>query len=374
MTALPSERQYLRGPWPWSRPRDTADCPRCGRDTCSGCEKPRGVVVQSAADFLAKAQDTPTWLIPDLMPAGGCTMFHGRPRSMKSLAALAMNVDAALGLPVFGHPRMKASRPLRCAYLSEEDSSGLVAARLRWFLAGRAAAPPDTLWLSARKGLNLESASGQADVLDVVNRLGIELLTLDTARAFAASIDKGPSDAAEVIRFLRALLTETPLRSLAIVAHDTKPSRDGKDERARAERASGGALLAAVDCPVNFERLSDREALAVPDRFKVTADPKPFRLTFESASPAGEAFREWLRVEAVETDEQTATQDHLLDAVLDVVTKADCWLSTNAIAERCRPRRRGDVLGALKQLGDAGRIASRTGTRNSTEYRSALNA
>jgi hypothetical protein len=331
--------------------------------------KPRPLVVDTAASFLALAQDAPQWLVPELVASRGITMFHGRPRSMKSLSALSLAVNVSIGVPAFGSARFVAARPLRTVYMTEEDSRGLVATRLRWLLAGvdRSTAP-EGLWLSARKGLSLETPDSQAQIHDVIDQLAPDLLLFDTGRAFAPSVDKGPSDAAGPIRFLRLLLADTCLEGIVLVHHDTKPTRDGQDSRARSERASGGALLAATDCPIGFERLSDRAALAVPDRYKPSTDPAPFRLTFESATPAGESFREWLRVSASASDERHEAEQKATASVVAALEDADTWLSGSALAERVGGRRQ-DVFATLRSLADAGRVATRDAKRGAKEYR-----
>lgn len=331
-------------------------------------EARRPLVVEPAGRFLAQAGNAPIWLITDLVAFGGITMLHGRPRSMKSLTALELAVGATLGRPGFGAERFAVERALRVAYMTEEDSAALVSARLRWLLAGHKAAPPDTLWLSARKGLSLEEAASQAQIHDAVTSLALDLAIIDTGRAFAPSVDKGPSDAAGPIRFLRSILSETCLSGVVVVHHDTKPGRDGQDARARSDRASGGALLAAADCPIGFERLSDRATLAVPDRFKVSADPQPFRLTFTSASDPGESFKDWVVVAASASDERHEAEEKVTTSVATVLEQADEWLSGSAIAERAGGRRQ-DVFTALRTLAEAGRVNVRDGKRGAKEYR-----
>ena len=298
----------------------------------------------------------------------GITMVHGRPRSWKSLAVLALAVSASLNQPIFGNARFKAEGPLRCVYMTEEDSRNLVAARLRWLIAGHYAQAPDSLWLSARRGLSLEAAESQAQIHDVVTSLSPDMLIFDTGRAFAPSVDKGPADAAPTIRFLRALLAETCLRSLLIVHHDTKPARDGKDERARSERSSGGILLSAADCPIGFERLSDRAALVVPDRYKVSADPAPFRLDFESATPAGDSFKEWLRVKA--SDESSSDPADVRDLALQervlIYLRDNPGSAGNAVAKGLRAGKQA-VLGALGALAEAGKVDS-VGEKRKTSW------
>lgn len=325
--------------------------------------KPGRLLMQTAGEFLALGDTAPAWTVPSLVPEKGSTMFNGRPRSFKSLAAEALLVSAALHRPVFGRTEWLADRPLRCGWIGEEDGANLTGARLRWLLAGHEADPPETLWLCARKGLSLETPRGQADIHAIINDLQLDVVVFDTARALAPSIDKGPADASGAIAFNRALLAETCLRGSIFVAHDTKPGRDGVDERSRSERASGGAILAAMDCPIGFERVSDREALVVPDRFKTGSDPAPFRLTWESATPAGQPFGGWLRAtasDAAGTDAKAAILD---DAVVAWVT--DHAGETQNAVVRGVGRNRLHVTESLNRLFKAGRLDQAPGPRGS---------
>lgn len=354
-------------------------CARCGREACDGsCPAPEPepeptspapeVILEPASTFLARASSAEEWLVPGLVPTGGLAMFHGRPRSMKSLAALEVCVACSLGEAPFALPQFKPARPLRVGYISEEDGRNLIAPRLAWMLCGRGMSEaPAGLFLSARRGLLLEDAESQARIRGAVDALELELLWLDTARALAPSVDQGPADAARAVRFLRELLAETSLRGLALVHHDVKPSRDGLDTRARAERSSGGALLAAVDCPVGFERLSERAALAVADRYKVGSQPAPFKVEFQSATAEGEAFREWVRAIGTDTDERAEALARVGPAVLKALEEAGEWLNTAALVEAAGARR-ADVIAVLGRLVDAQRVSWRPGPRGAREY------
>ena len=41
-------------------------------------------------DLLAKEIDAPPWIIPNVLPAGGCTIVAGQPKAGKSWATLDM--------------------------------------------------------------------------------------------------------------------------------------------------------------------------------------------------------------------------------------------------------------------------------------------
>jgi hypothetical protein len=322
----------------------------------------RKIGFEPADAFLARldAQGDPGWVVGDLVPEDGIAVWHGRPRSMKSLAALEMSLAAAIAEPAFGCERFATSTgDGSVLYLTEEDGARLIAMRLRLMLAGRGLkTAPSRLRILSRPGWNLEQTSDQAAVLTAIREVSPApvLLTIDPARGSMPALDKGPSDAASAIRFVRQLQRETSIRAVLILHHDIKPPRDGKDERARAERASGGAVFSIADCPVNFERVDDRSCFPVPSTFKVGADPKPFRILFESATPPGEPFRDFLRARTITTDERTEAATRAEAEVLRVLDAADDWMGTDAVIERSGPGRRADKLAALKKLAEAGRV------------------
>ncbi len=332
-------------------------------------DQKNGPVLVSAADFLAATEDQEEWLVPRLAPLGGMVMFHGRPRSMKSLAALAALLAIARGEAPWGVPDFEPERPIRCAYFSEEDGKFVVAARLRWLLAGfKAATPPATLMIEARRGLSLDDEASQRRIRDEITQHGVEFAWFDTARAMAPGVDQGPADAAGAVRFLRSLLAETGLKSIGLTHHDVKPARDGIDTRARSEKASGGALLAAVDCPIGFTRIDDRSTLVVPDRYKVGADPHPVRLEFHSATLPGEQFKEWVTVVARDSDERQERLASIEPDIVRVLEETGDWMTVNKIREAVG-KQNSDVGAVLASMLRRGAVEFQEGKRNAKNYR-----
>jgi hypothetical protein len=328
-------------------------------------EAARTLTFESADSFLARleAQGDPGWMVGDLVPEDGIAVWHGRPRSMKSLAALEMNLACATDAPAFGCDRFATTtRGGSVLYLTEEDGERLIASRLRLMLAGRgldARSALERLKLLSRPGWNLEQTADQSHLMAAIREVSPPpvMLTLDPARGSMPALDKGPSDAAIAIRFLRRMLRETTIRAVLILHHDVKPARDAKEDRSRAERASGGAVFSIADCPVNFERVSDRSCFAVPSMFKVGADPRPFRIDFESGTPAGEPFRRFVRARAAASDEDGGLRDRVLAYV-----KANPWSAT-AEVDRGVSVRGGESARYLAQLQVGGMVESASGEK-----------
>jgi hypothetical protein len=280
---------------------------------------------ETAPEFVDRIQSMPpmSWLVDELLPDEGIVAWHGRPRSMKSLCALETSLALTQNRPAFGNDRFGCPHgALSVLYLTEEDSERLFAFRLNLLLAAEGCpALPALLRIRIRPGWNLESADGQAALIEAVHRCQPEprVLVIDPARGSLPSVDGGPKDAAEAVGFLRLILRETSVKTLLLPHHDLKPNREKEDLRPRPERASGGIVFSIADCPVNFERVDERTCLAVPSHYKVSNDPLPFRVRFESATPIGEPFRDWLRATgATQTEEQT-TDERDRQKVLDYV-------------------------------------------------------
>ena len=187
---------------------------------------------------------------------------------------------------------------------------------------------------------------------------------IDPARASLPSIDGGPKDAAQARAFLLTILRSTSIRVILLVHHDLKPSRDLKDDRTRAERASGGITFSMADTMMGFERLNDPECMAVPSAYKVGSDPKPFKIRFESETPRGEGFRGFLRAIAESAEEDEGTRDKVLEYVT-----ANPWRATGEIDRGARIAT-GEAARYLAQLEAAGQVRSVTGPEAKARGRS----
>ena len=100
----------------------------------------------------------------------------------------------------------------------------------------------------------------------------------------------------------------------------------------------------------------------MPDRYKVSADPAPFRLLFESSTPVGQPFREWLRVTATDTSSIDA-QAVALDEAVHAWVCQNPGLSQNAVVKGVQ-KNRDKVTAALARLFEGGRLDQIEGTRN----------
>jgi hypothetical protein len=363
-----SERGALRLVEPERRLRPNAD-PDAWESGAGKAEdlaartEPRGPRFEWAVDFLARTEAEPERppKIRELWPGEGVFMRNSRPRGMKSLGLIEESLAATSNSgPAYHCERFEVPRPLKVAYLTEEDSERVVRARLHWLMAGRNVTDAGHLALLCRPGWNLETDLGAESLLVELRRLEPEVLVIDPARASMPGIDGGPKDGAVGAMLIRRILRETSVHLIGFGHHDTKPGREGVDVRARAEKASGGVLFSIADAPIGLTRQSDRETLAWPSHFKQGPDPAPFVIRFESATPTG-PFRDFVRAVAVpygEVEDSTALKERevllrLLDEQGAVVTR---------VAEAALPgARNGTAARHLAALEAAGKVRSVTG-------------
>ena len=337
----------------------------------------RSPIAESLRDFLARIRKLPEpgWFVRDLLPDEGIVVWHGRPRSMKSLCAVETCLSLSLGEHALGIPRFGVPAGAGVLYLTEEDPDRIVGFRLRLMLAARGileGQEPEGFRLKIRPGWDLEHIEGQEYLLNTIAEtekamsLPLRVLTIDPARASMPGMDGSPKDAAAARGFLLRILRETSIRTILIPHHDVKPARDSKDDRGRPERASGGVTFSMGDCMVNFERLNDRECLAVPAAYKVGSDPAPFRVRFESETPAGQGFRGFLRAVAETSTEGESDRER--QQVLAYVREHP-WLATRDV-DRGAGTRSGETIHHLAALEAAGMIVRITGMEAKEKGRS----
>ena len=299
------------------RQGDASDCRTCGRDTCTGCN-----VAESLPDLLARVDsiaERPD-RVGELIPDEGIVGWGGRPRAMKSLSAEDVLLSLVLGEPyALGNPRFKIPEPGAVLWLSGEDSERTIGTRARLLLAGRDKPALERLVnfrVKVARGLNLEVRESQDAVVRMINETAptmtrpLEVLLIDPTRSFTPGFDGGPKDGHPGRQGLERIRRETGIKVIVLLAHETKPGRlDKGDTRPHAERFSGGIIFSISDCPVSFGRQDDRTTLATPSMYKLSADPQPFRIRFESETPSGQPFRSFIRAVAQDVNASDAAAE-----------------------------------------------------------------
>ncbi|MCW4014258.1 MAG: AAA family ATPase, partial [Candidatus Bathyarchaeota archaeon] len=99
--------------------------------------KPKAIRLEgyTAKDLMASAFPAPFWVVEDILPAG-LTIVVGKPKFGKSIFALNLSLDVAMGNRAFGKFPTRAASVL---YLGLEDTPRRLQDRLRLILNGREA-------------------------------------------------------------------------------------------------------------------------------------------------------------------------------------------------------------------------------------------
>lgn len=307
--------------------------------------------VEALPDFMSRVSELPAprWLVPDLVPEDGCTLFHGQPRDGKTLAVLDLLLGMATGSPPFGLERLAPERPSRVLYMTEEDSERRTHERLRLLMAGRGLSTvPDTFSLAVRRGVDLDAEDWQAAVIEAVQRGRFESVVFDPLRAFTAHADQGPADLKPFVLFLRRLMRETGCAP-GLVHHDTKPRVGTPEDRKRPQRMSGGGLFSVADAPIHVERVDGSRTLLAPTAYKFSDDPRAIVYTLTPGEGS-------LRLVGADADADRAGELVLDERILGHLA-ATPGASGRSIVAAVRANRDA-VYRALGRLSEAGRVDS----------------
>jgi hypothetical protein len=179
-----------------------------------------------------------------------------------------------------------------------------------------------------------------------------ELIVLDPVRSLTACADQGPREFQPFGLYLRRLTRDTGACVL-LVHHDTKPSAaQVPDHRRPAQRASGGAIFSAVDCPIHVGRIDDCQSLVTPDGYKHSATPASFSVD-RHVDGAGA----WL----TGTENQAKSADALALERKIVAVLRDHPLSTGTSVREHVKAKNDAVIRTLEALAERGDVVETEG-------------
>jgi len=319
---------------------------------------------------VARMDATPRWLLVDLIPDVGVVLFHGQPRSFKTMSDKVVVMSLASGVGVIGAvPQRK-----RVLWLNEEDSEIATRDSIKALRRGVERTLPEgqrldlsTLFLKCRTGINIEARDGQSELLAMIEEIRPEILVLDPIRSYWPKVDASPSEAALGKLFLMSLLRETSITTILIVAHDVKRSREGIDTRTRPELVSGGVLFSMAEAPISFERVGNSTVTNVrPAMFKGAPTPAGFTLNFDLRIEGEGASRRLAEATVSKTE---ADEDAMR-------VSADARTVVEKMPKDGREIKRSEFTGgrgsqanqkAISRLGAAGVLGERSGDPSRTD-------
>jgi len=337
-----------------------------------------GLEVEDVSAFLTRLADAPelVWLIDGLVPAEGLCLWHGQPRDFKSLCAIEVALALATGRAPFGAERFSVRRPVKVAFFAEEDPERLFAQRLRWMLANTQMPAEGMLFMFIRNSITFDDEFNRRDIIKAIEKCGAESVIFDPLRSFTAMADKGPADFAPVTRFLRRIQNETQCKSGIIIHHDIKPmvmAAANMTQRSRSHDASGGGIFSIAECPVAFSKLAWNKVAVYPEDYKLTGNPRPFQVVFESDSfidaNGAPNFGTWVRPRAETKEEQAMKEESLHDKVVSYLAQNEAthaadpkklWVSSRDI-ETTTKLRHGQAVAILDAMLAAGKVTKITG-------------
>jgi hypothetical protein len=315
---------------------------------------------EAGPSFMSRVLALPPigWHAEGLIPGEGVTLFHGRPRAMKSLSLLRIAFDLASGRDLFGTPRFHVARPVRTLYLTEEDPDRLLGSRMELHRRGAGTATlPENLFFSVRQGLSLDNPDHRLTLRRALEHHGIEVAIFEPIRSLTSSAEGTSGDFKEVADWIRSVQAQTCCKTFVPAAHWRKPQqweRKGGDSQL-ADKVAGGALFSFSDCLVGCEKVDGNSAVLIPSHYKLGADPKPFVVTWTTEATTGTSGESLFGPsitpaidEAESVEEVRGRQDRQI--ILDFICSHP-WLTMHRIAESLH-RRPGTTLEQIGHLLD----------------------
>ncbi|QCW22063.1 RecA-like DNA recombinase [Gordonia phage Yakult] len=195
----------------------------------------------------------PEWLVPQMIPKGGCGFIAGIPKSLKSWMALDLAISLTTGEDWLGH----TPATVNVLYIQEEDPAILVRDRHntiasskspKWALSetmSEVRRYPANLYMQILEGFNGTDDGWQTWLSDMVREYDVSMVIFDTLATIApgVDIDSGREVKGDLLDPLKGIARETGAAML-IVHHMTKA---GSNERAGQNMAGSGQIHAWAD-------------------------------------------------------------------------------------------------------------------------------
>jgi hypothetical protein len=180
---------------------------------------------------MTEPVDSERWIAKGCLRPNTMMLIVGSRGDRKS--HLRKDMEFALATGGIGGPLWGAfdvlSGPLRVLVLDEDNGPPEEYRRDQEHLASRGLVREQltNLWRLSWSGLLLERPTDQAWLVDIVERIGIEVLVLDPLGQFYGVAERR-EDMMPVVKFLRGLLRRFPSLTIVLVHHVRKPGANVK--------------------------------------------------------------------------------------------------------------------------------------------------
>lgn len=212
---------------------------------------PKPVLVPFWLDDSYLNQPEPEWLIPDLVPRGGCGFISGVPKSLKSWMALDLAISVSANVPYLEREPKRAGNVL---YIQQEDPGTLVRDRHE-IIAGTKApdfAPgaflrpsPGLLFMVVQSGFIAADPGWQSWLDEQIGEHDVDLCIMDTLATVAGDVDtdKATDVKSRILNPLKQIARVHDC-AMALVHHNTKA---GTNARAGQNMSGSGQIHAWAD-------------------------------------------------------------------------------------------------------------------------------
>jgi hypothetical protein len=286
------------------------------------------------------------FIINGLQTEDSTTLDHGMPRSFKTLTQQAKVVHLVSGSASFGP--FGIPKPLRVAYVTQEDSERMTHQRFEQLFNGLKRQPrPGHLRMLVRRGLCLDDPAHRVWLAKQLDKAGSDFCLLEPMRSLTALAEKTSAEFKPIMDWVRRIQSYSTCKTFEWGHHNTKTPRSGKDEREESEKASGGALFSSSDFLLSFKREDWQTGLITPSRFKPCSTPDPFRIFFDTDTQhdtlGNPQFGKWINpvITSVSAkDAANATQERVAKTLQQYP-----WITLNEVAELAIPSRVGEKAG-----------------------------
>lgn len=313
--------------------------------------------------------------VAGLIPDEGTVLFHGPPRTTKTLSFEEIAFKLACGVSPFNAARFAVTRPVKVAYVTEEDSERRTNYRFDLIEAGTkthhgqgalfppVVLPPGMLYPLVRQGFTLDAAADRDLLLADLGDLGIEVVIFEPIRSLTGLAEKTATEFKPIQDWMRRVQRETVCKTFAFGHHWRKNYAKTASEQNTEElsnMASGGALYSISDYLLAFQKLDWNRALLIPGSYKNGSDPESFEVTWETdeqRGPSGEPrFGTWIRAVATTKKRDRVVEDDDVRKILEWLP-SNPWKTAAEIEVGAHTRKdKGGALPVLTRLLSEGRV------------------
>ena len=247
------------------------------------------IVVETWAEFSAKAGETVECLVDDLIPKGSIALIGAAAKAGKTWLGLALGLSASAGKPFLGHAVTQGP----VLYVAMEGHRTGLRIRVGAMARGLGLDPDHGLarlhFVYKPRGLNLLDVKWAAALIEGAQKLGAVLVVLDVLRASAKirETGEGKDDLRRLVEHL-APLTDDGV-TVAPLHHFKKWSRDNSDAPIEERLSGSGDVWGIADAGLFITTPARANPMNVVHAARDMPNVPPFSVTRsgEASGPYG---------------------------------------------------------------------------------------